>query len=173
MAFVSIVATGVPNWSSLYLITVRCSDMSLIVMSEAKIQFIKTLGNPPTTIEIEAALRKNPNGKAPGESVITPKALKAFDDEHVYMLKIFLTKYWTTDDVDYGEWHHNTLCALRKPGNGKDYSNPNNWRAGICLAKIPAKVQSSIISTRLLSHLKLVGIETQYECVLGKGCTDA
>jgi hypothetical protein len=133
---------------------------------------IESLGDPPTTIEIEAALRKIPNGKAPGESGITPEALKAFDDEHVYMLKTFLTKYWTSDDIDYDEWHRNTLCALRKPGNGKDYSNPNNWR-GICLAEIPAKVQSSIISTRLLSHLELVGIETQYGCVPGKGCTDA
>jgi hypothetical protein len=61
---------------------------------------------------------------------------------------------------------------LRKPGKGKDYSNPNNWR-GICLAEIPAKIQSSIISSRLLEHLKLVGIETQYGCVPGKGCTDA
>ena len=64
------------------------------------------------------------------------------------------------------------MCALRKAGKGKDYSDPNNWR-GICLAEIPAKIQSSIISNRLLLHLEKVGIETQYGCVPGKGCTDA
>eukprot|EP00978_Attheya_sp_CCMP212_P013139 scaffold32891_cov29-Attheya_sp.AAC.1 len=62
---------------------------------------IETLGDPPTTTEIEAALRRKiPNGKAPGESRITPEALKAFDDEHVYMLKTFLTKYWASNDID-------------------------------------------------------------------------
>eukprot|EP00978_Attheya_sp_CCMP212_P008602 scaffold20224_cov53-Attheya_sp.AAC.2 len=71
-------------------------------------------------------------------------------------------------------------AALRKitngkiqAGKGKDYSYANNWR-GICLAKIPAKIQSSIISSRLLSHLEKVRIETQeYGCVPGKGCTNA
>eukprot|EP00978_Attheya_sp_CCMP212_P047590 scaffold422301_cov51-Attheya_sp.AAC.1 len=37
----------------------------------------------------------------------------------------------------------------------------------------PVKIQSSIISSRLLSHLEKVGIETQYGCVPGKGYTDA
>jgi hypothetical protein len=74
--------------------------------------------------------------------------------------------------VDYEEWHQNSLCALKKAGKGKDYSDPNNWR-GICLAEIPAIIQSSIISNRLLLHLEKVGIETQYGCVPGKGCTDA
>eukprot|EP00978_Attheya_sp_CCMP212_P035773 scaffold157687_cov54-Attheya_sp.AAC.1 len=113
---------------------------------------IETLGDPP----IKAALRKIPNGKALGEAGSLPK--------HSRLLTMHI--------IDYDEWHRNTLCAMRKPGNGKDCSNPNNWR-GICLAEIPAKVQSSIISTQLLSHLELVGIETQYRCVPGKECTDA
>jgi hypothetical protein len=45
------------------------------------------------------------------------------------------------------------MCA-KKAGKGKDYSDPNNWR-GICLAEIPAKIQSSIISNRLLLHLEM------------------
>eukprot|EP00978_Attheya_sp_CCMP212_P039188 scaffold201541_cov24-Attheya_sp.AAC.1 len=61
---------------------------------------------------------------------------------------------------------------LRKAGKGKDYSDANNWR-GICLAKMPAKIQSSIISSRLLSHLEKVGIDTQYGCMPGKDYTDA
>eukprot|EP00978_Attheya_sp_CCMP212_P005530 scaffold12431_cov57-Attheya_sp.AAC.5 len=73
-----------------------------------------------------------------------------------------LNTYWIDPTVDFEEWHRNSLCALKKTGKGEDYGNPNNWR-GICLAEIPgAKIQSStIISSRLLEHLKLVGIETQ------------
>jgi hypothetical protein len=64
------------------------------------------------------------------------------------------------------------LRPLQKPGKGKDYGDPNNWR-GKSLTKIPAKIQSSIISSRLIKHLEVVGVETQYGCVLGKGCADA
>eukprot|EP00978_Attheya_sp_CCMP212_P004158 scaffold9027_cov61-Attheya_sp.AAC.6 len=133
---------------------------------------IEELGNPPTEAEFDKALRNIANGKSPGESGITPEALKGLDDEHIQIMRIVLNSYWTDPTVDFEEWHRNSLCALRKPGKGKDYGNPNNWR-GICLAEIPAKIQSSIISSRLLEHLKLVGIETQYGCVPGKGCTDA
>eukprot|EP00978_Attheya_sp_CCMP212_P023595 scaffold72636_cov45-Attheya_sp.AAC.2 len=85
----------------------------------------------------------------------------------------FLTDYWTDPEVDYDSWYRQTLCTLQKPGKGKDYEEPNNWR-GICLAEIPAKVQSSIISTRLLGHLGKIGIgiETQFGCIPGKGCAD-
>eukprot|EP00978_Attheya_sp_CCMP212_P005525 scaffold12430_cov41-Attheya_sp.AAC.1 len=87
-------------------------------------------------------------------------------------MRDFLNTYWTDLTVDFEEWHRNSLCALIKPRKGKDYGNPNNWR-GICLAEIPAKIQSSIISSRLLEHLKIVRIETQFGCVPDKGCTDA
>eukprot|EP00978_Attheya_sp_CCMP212_P006399 scaffold14557_cov67-Attheya_sp.AAC.2 len=78
----------------------------------------------------------------------------------------------TGRETDFEAWHKNTLCALAKQGKGKDHSDPNNWRR-ICLVEIPAKIQSSIILTRLLKHLEKVGIETQYGCVPGKGCADA
>eukprot|EP00978_Attheya_sp_CCMP212_P009820 scaffold23398_cov58-Attheya_sp.AAC.4 len=105
----------------------------------------RDLGDSPTTEEVKLALRKAANGKSPGESRITAELPKALDNE---LLQDILL--------------------------GKDYVEPNNWR-GICLAEIPAKIQSSIISTRLLGHLgKLsIGIETQCECVPGKGCADA
>eukprot|EP00978_Attheya_sp_CCMP212_P047039 scaffold421192_cov59-Attheya_sp.AAC.2 len=38
---------------------------------------------------------------------------------------------------------------------------------------MPAKIQSSIISKRLLEQLLRIGIETQYGCIPGRGCTDA
>jgi hypothetical protein len=66
------------------------------------------------------------------------------------------------------------LCAaLAEGGKGKDHSDPNNWRGIRLAAEMPAKIQSSIISTRLLQHLEKVGIETEYGCVPGRGCTDA
>eukprot|EP00978_Attheya_sp_CCMP212_P031055 scaffold116061_cov62-Attheya_sp.AAC.2 len=75
--------------------------------------------------------------------------------------------------VDYEDWHHNSLCTLQKAaGKSKYYSNSNDWRV-ICLAEIPAKIQSLIILSRLLLNLEKIGIKTQYGCVLGKGCTDA
>ena len=149
----------------------RPIDISVLDELEQR-EIISELGLPPTNEEFAAALRKIANGKSPGESGITPEALKNLDYSHTRTLREFLREYWTNPNVDYEEWHRNSLCALRKAGKGKDYSDPNNWR-GICLAEIPAKIQSSIISNRLLLHLEKVGIETQYGCVPGKGCTDA
>jgi hypothetical protein len=111
-------------------------------------------------------------GRVPAKAELFPKALKGLDESNFKILCDFLTDYWMDPLVDYDEWHRNSLCALQKPGKGKDYPSPDSWR-GICLAEIPAKIQSSIISTRLLKHLEIVGIETQYGCVPGKGCADA
>ena len=43
----------------------------------------------------------------------------------------------------------------------------------ICLSDIACKIQSSIISARLLEHLSEVGIENQFGCIPKKGCIDA
>eukprot|EP00978_Attheya_sp_CCMP212_P004968 scaffold10957_cov56-Attheya_sp.AAC.1 len=146
------------------------------VLDEIKQREVKgDLGNPPTIEEVKLALRKAVNWKSPGESGITAEALKALDNELLQdVLLGFLTDYWTEPEVDYDSWHRQALCALRKPGKGKDYAEPNNWR-GICLAEIPVKIQSSIISTRLLGHLSElgIGIEAQCGCVPGKECADA
>jgi hypothetical protein len=146
-------------------------DLSVLEELEQK-PILDELGFTPTEGEIRAALRKIANGKSPGESGITPEALKGLDGYNFSILADFLTAYWNDPMIDYEDWHRNLLCALQKPGKGKDYSSPDSWR-GICLAEIPAKIQSSIISTRLLNHLEKVGIETQYGCVPGKGCADA
>jgi hypothetical protein len=118
---------------------------------------IKSLGELPTILGFDTALRKRANGKSPGESEIIPEALKGLYEGHKRIISIFLNEYWTDPTVDYEEWHRNSLYALRKPGKGKDYADPNNSR-GICLAEMVAKIQSSIISTRLLEHLKLIGV---------------
>jgi hypothetical protein len=149
----------------------RPIDLTVLEELEQR-ETIESLGHPPTEAEFKKALWKMANGKSPGESGITPEAIKGLDFTHSNIMFEFLTLYWTDTEIDYNEWHRNSLCALRKPGKGKDYSDPNNWR-GICLAEIPAKIQSSIISDRLLHHLERVGIETQYGCVPGKGCADA
>eukprot|EP00978_Attheya_sp_CCMP212_P040237 scaffold217553_cov44-Attheya_sp.AAC.1 len=141
----------------------RLIDSSVLDELKQK-PIIESLVDQPTEVEFDKALRNIANGKIPGESGIKLEALKGLlDEEHIQIMRDFLNTYWTDPTVDFEEWHRNSLCALRKTGKGKDYGNPNNWR-GICLAEIPAKIQSSIISSRLLEHLKLVGIETQYGC---------
>eukprot|EP00978_Attheya_sp_CCMP212_P021307 scaffold62028_cov51-Attheya_sp.AAC.1 len=40
-------------------------------------EIISSLGDPPSDTAFDTALRKIANGKSPGESGITPKALKA------------------------------------------------------------------------------------------------
>eukprot|EP00978_Attheya_sp_CCMP212_P018863 scaffold52116_cov40-Attheya_sp.AAC.1 len=129
----------------------------------------ETLDFPPTRGEVVRALKKMQNGKAPGENGNPPDAYKALQGEALDTLITFLTKHWVEDEVDYESWHRNMLCCLPKGG---DISDPNRWR-GVCLSDIACKIQSSIISARLLEHLSEVGIENQFGCIPKKGCIDA
>jgi hypothetical protein len=66
-------------------------------------EIISSLGDPPSDTEFGAALRKSTNGKSPGESGITPEALKSLDYIHTQKIREFLIKYWTVPLVDYKE----------------------------------------------------------------------
>eukprot|EP00978_Attheya_sp_CCMP212_P045747 scaffold359180_cov28-Attheya_sp.AAC.1 len=129
----------------------------------------ETLDFPPTRGEVVHALKKMQNGKAPGENGIPPNAYKALQGDALDTLMTFLTKHWVEDEVDYESCHRNILCCLPKGG---DISDPNRWQ-GICLSDISCKIQSSIISARLLEHFSEVRIENQFSCIPKKGCIDA
>ena len=135
-------------------------DLSSVLDALEQKPTLDKLGITLSDEEIKEALRKNANGKSQGESRITTEALKCLDGKHFKILRDFLIGHWTNPLVDYEEWHRNSLCALQKTGKGKAYASPDSWR-GFCLADIPAKIQSSIILTRLLKHLEVEGIETQ------------
>ena len=67
----------------------RPIDISVLDELEQR-EIISELGLPPTNEEFAAALRKIANGKSPGESGITPEALKNLDYSHTRTLREFL-----------------------------------------------------------------------------------
>jgi hypothetical protein len=130
------------------------------------------LGEPPTFLEVCAAVRKLKNGKSPGPTGMSPDALKALDNDGLFFLHEFMCRFWKgDDDNDFDSWREMILTILPKAGK-KDYTTLNSWR-GIMLKELPAKVMSSFISMRLLLHLGEVELEIQYGSTPKKGCADA
>lgn len=126
------------------------------------------LGEPPTPAELDRALTKLSNNKAPGASLVPPEAVKASTPEIKAALLQCFHEFWA-ERANPEEWHTALLKCLWK-GKG-DLSNPNTWR-GICLQDLIARVLSSIVTFRLNEILKTHGIANQFGCQPGVGCID-
>ena len=105
---------------------------------------------------------------APGESGLSPTAIKNLSEEHKDELLAILQRYWSGKDAN-PEWNKSMLRWIYK-GKGKN-SDPNNYR-GICLQDVVVRYLSSILSTRLLKMLEKEGLETQLGSQPGRGCRD-
>ena len=103
--------------------------------------------------------------KAPGLNKVVPNAIKALDDENLFVLYEYIKTYIETDE-DFDEWKVSHLVPLPKKG---DLSNPNNWR-GINLLDVTSKLVSIIVNKRLQKMLKIRGITHQFGASPGTGC---
>jgi Reverse transcriptase (RNA-dependent DNA polymerase) len=128
----------------------------------------KEMEEVPTIKEIEEALKRMKNFKAPGPLGIPAEALKALETIGLDHLQNTIIKIFDNPDNIPSEWHEVNLKCLHKKGPKK---NPSNWR-GICLKEPIAKLLSSIINQRLLKIFSIVGTDNQYGCQQNKGCTD-
>jgi hypothetical protein len=106
---------------------------------------------------------------APGESGLSPIAMKKLPKEARETLLSIVHRYWNGLD-DNPEWNQALLCVIYKRKGKQD--DLNNYR-GVCLQDLIARYVSSIISSRLLDMLKEHGIEEQLGCQPLRGCRDA
>ena len=104
--------------------------------------------------------------KAPGTSQLTTDMLKNLPENALNFIVEAIQEFWQ-HDTDFASWHITKLNILYK-GKG-DPQDLNNYR-GICLKETCAKIISSIVSNRLLQHLKTFGSKTQFGMV---GCQEA
>uniref|UniRef100_A0A8D8XZ49 Craniofacial development protein 2 n=1 Tax=Cacopsylla melanoneura TaxID=428564 RepID=A0A8D8XZ49_9HEMI len=113
--------------------------------------------NMPTRSEIQKAIQKMKNNRAPGNDNITAELLK-YGGEAVenMMLKIIHT-IWKIEKIPVN-WTTGVLCPLHKKG---DKMNCNNYR-GIMLLNTAYKVLTSILNERLkeISETKI----GEYQC---------
>jgi hypothetical protein len=104
--------------------------------------------------------------KAPGTSQLTTDMLKNLPEDALNFITETIQEF-LQQNTDFSSWHVTKLNILYKgKGNLQDL---NNYR-GICLKETCAKVTSSIVSSRLLQHLKTFGSKTQFGMI---GCQEA
>ena len=104
--------------------------------------------------------------KAPGASELTTDMLKNLPNDALDFVIEAVQEFWQ-QEMDFKTCHVTKLNILYK-GKG-DPQDLNNYR-GICLKESCAKIVSSIVSNRLLTHLKTFGSKTQFGMV---GCQEA
>jgi hypothetical protein len=123
----------------------------------------------PTLAELNKAINDMASLAAPGESGLSPIAMKKLPKEAKEILLEIIHRYWNRIDEN-PEWNQALLCIIyKKKGRHDDL---NNYR-GVCLQDLIARYVSSIISSRLLEMLKEHGIEEQLGCQPLRGCRDA
>ena len=94
--------------------------------------------------ELQQAIEKLKNGKAPGLNDVPPDAFKSLTQNNLANLLEQLNLLWH-EEADFEEWHEGRVVPVPKSGN---LSDPNKWR-GVTLMDIGSKCFSSILCTRL------------------------
>ena len=85
--------------------------------------------------ELQQAIAKLKNGKAPGLNDVPPDAFKSLTKNNLANLLEHLNSFWN-DEVDFEEWHEGRVVPVPKSGN---LSDPNKWR-GVTLMDIGSKL---------------------------------
>lgn len=122
-----------------------------------------------TLQEVERALRKCKNGKAPGCDLIPNELLKALPNNWKYYLVAMFNKILSVESVPKA-WSTVLLTMLHKKGDRKE---PSNYR-GIALVSCTAKLFTHILRARIEAWEEVVKVlpEAQAGFRKARGCED-
>ena len=121
----------------------------------------------PSVAEIENAITRLKNGKAPGPDGIPPEALRADVTTSANILYRLLGLVWDKEELPR-DWREGYLVKLPKKGNLQECKN---YR-GIMLLSIPGKIMSRIILDRLKGAIDQHLREEQAGFRKGRSCAD-
>ena len=117
--------------------------------------------------ELQQAISKLRNGKAPGLNDVPPDALNSLTKNNLANLLEHLNSFWHKE-VEFEECHKGRVVPVLKSGN---LSDPDKWR-GVTLMDIGSKHFSSILCTRLFKIIEAHGVRYQFGSTPGVGCQD-
>ena len=133
---------------------------------------------PPTSDEIQAALRRQNSGKASGDSDIPAEYFKLCTSNPLCegnpgltlqnLFETMMRNIWMDEEPVPKEWKAGRIKMLSKSGNLLD---PGRWRS-ITLLDAAGKVMSTILTNRLNKILADEGLEEQNGFTPGRGTVD-
>ncbi|PNF23609.1 hypothetical protein B7P43_G04761 [Cryptotermes secundus] len=116
----------------------------------------------PTIKEVEEAIKKLKNNKAPGMDLITAELVKFAGPEYARHLHQLIVKIWITEIIPE-EWNLSTVCPIHK---NCDVMVCSNYR-GISLLCIAYQKFSNILFNRLSPFVE--DITGDYQCEFRQG----
>ena len=123
--------------------------------------------NPPTRREVEKAIQKLKNNKAPGLDGIVAELIKLAPAEIISGLHRLLLKIWE-DEVVPEDWCKGLLCIIFKKGNRSICSN---YR-GVSLLSVPGKIFGHITLDRMREGVEKKLRENHVGLTSGGVCAD-
>ncbi|PSN43351.1 hypothetical protein C0J52_15555 [Blattella germanica] len=116
----------------------------------------------PTIEEVELAIKKLKNNKAPGIDLIQSELVKHAGKEFVKHFHKLITSIWETETIP-DDWNVGIICPIHKKG---DTMVCSNYR-GISLLPIAYKVFSNILFSRLAPYVE--NVVGDYQCGFRQG----
>ena len=123
--------------------------------------------DPPSKVEIIAAIKTLKNGKAPGHDNLNAELFKADPDLAADILQPLFADIWASKKIPV-DWCQGIIVKLPKKGSLR---NCSNWR-GITLLSIPSKIMSKIIISRMTDAVDHLLRKEQAGFRKGRGCID-
>lgn len=128
----------------------------------------ETVNAPITMKELEEALKKSKNAKAPGEDGLSIELYKYSSSKFKKRLLNFINSIWEKETTPE-EFRNAIVVPLYKKG---DMAKPENYR-GICLLNTCYKIYAKIIAKRINEITEEKVLEYQNGFRGGRSCTDA
>ena len=112
---------------------------------------------PPDLIDIEIAIKKQKNNRAPGEDQIVAELIKAGGQSIVRVIHKLIVSVWNKEEMPK-DWNTGLICPIFKKG---DKQECKNYRA-ITLLNIVYKILSNIIMERINQYAE--NILEEFQC---------
>jgi hypothetical protein len=103
----------------------------------------------PTLEEVENAIQKLKDNKAPAIDLVQAELIRKANPEFVEYMYHLITKIWSTETIPE-DWNWSIICPIHKKG---DVTICSNYR-GISLLCVACKIFSSILFNRLTPYVE-------------------